>query len=363
MRNQTRAGQAITFKVAGVELGALQNVVPADQIKWTTKGKIEARGNTTDMVVEQTNGVSNVLLSTVKLAYDRHYPLVLAPDHIWLAIAQGFAHHVNENAEALRHRFVEHEGKERIEIDVPPGKGDPFYPWIDAAKTPIMEKSVLDTFVDKLRGRVKNEMVDTIMPTFSTTTIHAHAAVAVTTMSTFKAFFNYGMRTLCGIPEVTLLGEANDWIDLAGRVQTLSRGGYNLDWWTNDLIPVLDEFVDAAEGSPNVDFWNQIIQVGGGSGGPHVTGWINVLFPYMKSFRGRARPKNRHMNWKDSSGWGGNNPGDYETANAVCPVDWNYNGIKFQMEFEAGIVGASQDSATRAICPEIGWAIADVSDI
>src|SRR5579885_1546412 len=54
------------------------------------------------------------LLATVNTAYDNHLPLVFSPDHIWLLIAQGLSQHINNNAEELRHQFVNFEGKLKI---------------------------------------------------------------------------------------------------------------------------------------------------------------------------------------------------------------------------------------------------------
>jgi hypothetical protein len=54
------------------------------------------------------------LIDAVGTAFSQHRPLVLSPDSIWLAIEQGFAHHVAENAEALRHRLVRHEGSRKL---------------------------------------------------------------------------------------------------------------------------------------------------------------------------------------------------------------------------------------------------------
>src|SRR6201999_4005041 len=52
----------------------------------------------------------------VHIAFDEHVPLILSPDDGWLCIAQAFAHHIDANAEALRHHFVRHEGKARIVV-------------------------------------------------------------------------------------------------------------------------------------------------------------------------------------------------------------------------------------------------------
>src|SRR5262245_27579971 len=61
------------------------------------------------------------LIQSVHIAFSDHRPLVLTPDSIWLTIVQGFADHVLENAEALRHRLVGHQGKKErsIKTDFP----------------------------------------------------------------------------------------------------------------------------------------------------------------------------------------------------------------------------------------------------
>ncbi len=50
------------------------------------------------------------LAAAVHYAFSEHRPLILSPDVVWLTIAQGFAQHVNANAETLRRRFVRHQG-------------------------------------------------------------------------------------------------------------------------------------------------------------------------------------------------------------------------------------------------------------
>lgn len=50
----------------------------------------------------------HALIEAVHTAFAEHYPLVLPPDDVWLCLAQGFAQHVEANAEALRSRFVRH---------------------------------------------------------------------------------------------------------------------------------------------------------------------------------------------------------------------------------------------------------------
>jgi len=54
------------------------------------------------------------LIDAVHVAFSQHRPLALSPDDIWLVIAQGFSHHVAENAEALRYRLVRHQGSREL---------------------------------------------------------------------------------------------------------------------------------------------------------------------------------------------------------------------------------------------------------
>ena len=59
---------------------------------------------------------SQAFLHTCLTSFGRHLPLALKPDHIWSLITYGFAKHVDQNAEALRANFVQHEGKKRCSL-------------------------------------------------------------------------------------------------------------------------------------------------------------------------------------------------------------------------------------------------------
>ena len=47
-------------------------------------------------------------------AYNSHEDIILSPDDIWLMICIYFCQYVNENAEQLRHLFVEHEERKQL---------------------------------------------------------------------------------------------------------------------------------------------------------------------------------------------------------------------------------------------------------
>lgn len=56
------------------------------------------------------------VVAATTIAFSDHRMLTLSPDMIWLLIAQGFANHVNANAEKLRPRLVRHPGKLELRV-------------------------------------------------------------------------------------------------------------------------------------------------------------------------------------------------------------------------------------------------------
>jgi len=108
------------------------------------------------------------------------------------------------------------------------------------------------------------------------------AAFQVTLMDAMKSYFTYSVTTHCGIPEITLEGTPADWKKIESKAQELAQ--YDLEWWIDDLLPILKEFTKAASGEkPNKDFWESIYKwKTPGSGSAYITGWILKFFPYKQ---------------------------------------------------------------------------------
>ena len=155
------------------------------------------------------------LFSAVSYAYDKHIGLELHPDHFKLLILQGFAIHVNENAEALRGLFVAHEGKKKIEImrdDFV--KGSPNNPWTE----------VFDQFASKISNDLNDkELVGLVQGPLSTSTPTTVASFNVSLMDAMQQYFEYKMYTKCGIPFVELKGTSNDWQSLITLVNCIEK--------------------------------------------------------------------------------------------------------------------------------------------
>ena len=96
---------------------------------------------------------------------------------IWQCVAQGFAIHVNKNAEKLCHLFVSHEGEKKIEVRRDEFvKGSPENDW----------EGALGDFSEE---NVGNEIHSTLTPEFSTTGPVERAAAQVVMMDAFNECF------------------------------------------------------------------------------------------------------------------------------------------------------------------------------
>ncbi len=292
-------------------------------------------------------------------AFTQHRPLCLSPDMIWLLICQGVAHHVNVHAESLRSRFVQHQGKARIEVRRDDFvKGSPENPWGE----------VINDLSSCIREHIGSTH-DLFVPRFSTTGSTERIAAEIVLLGAMQSYFEYVLNTLCGIPSITLEGTVDDWQELADRVRAFAE--FDLEWWLTPLQSILREIVATASGNVRPEFWESVYKFGSYSGGAAVTGWITALFPYFTDQQGNPTARNP---WLAAGGaalqrqlageWdrarfdlGGPSPGSFPSGLARAPFLWNYLGQTYDMEFLGGFVGVAQDAATFTLRPEIGWAI------
>lgn len=288
-------------------------------------------------------------IAALRAAFDLHLPLVLSPDDVWLCVAQGFAAHVTASAEALSSRFVRHEGTEHIVVRRDEfSKGAPDNPWPE----------VFAAFSDKLAEHIGRKR-DLVVADFSTTGPVERAVSEVVLLDAVRSYFTYEFRSFCGIPSVTLLGTEDDWRRMRVRVENLAE--FDLKWWCNTLLPVIDQLIAASRGRADVDFWRSIYKLKSASGGPYVTGWCNALFPYVREDRGDLVRNPWAAGWlkgmSSPMGGGTTDPG-FPSGLSSAPFMWNDRGALHPMRFVGGFVGVAQ-SADGAVRPAQAWAVCD----
>ena len=275
-------------------------------------------------------------------AYADHRPFVLSPDMIWLLISQGFARHINANHEELRHHFVDFSGKVSLVVETAEITLDnPNSPW----------EKVFPEFTKQIAKHTGDEIINLLSSDFTTTTPIEKMASEITIMEAMKPYFEFiVVYIVCGIPEITLQGTPEDWQKVLDKTKQLKK--YDLEWWINELEPVLEEFVKASNGKINKEFWRNMFKYHSKKvyGAPKVIdGWIVKFFPYDKD------GKRNNLKELVKGYWGNNLPDE------IVKVDLKYidsvTGVTTPLELWAGFFGLEQNKKNFALTPKIGWMI------
>lgn len=319
---------------------ALTETTPKTAVELLVNGQVEACSEYHGSVVASPY---HPLVAAVHHSFAQHRPLVLSPDMFWLLIAQGLAQHVNANADELRPKFVGHQGKDGIEVRRDDFvKNSPENPWSE----------VFPEFSNAIKALLGERNHSNIVATFSTTGALEKAALEVVLMDVVQSYFEYEVKTICGIPEVILEGQLSDWQELGHRADRIGRD-YDLKWWTNRIVPILARIAENTAGRDDPEIWRDIYRLRDGSGGPFITGWLSDFFPYIEHLGLRKFVRNP---FEEDDFWG---PTVENLPSGLCkvPFRWNYSLQHFDMEFIAGFTSFTQDSNSLALRPKIGWAV------
>ena len=233
-----------------------------------------------------TKGINNILQGFYS-AYENHLPIRLTPDIIWLLIVQGFSHHVNYNSKELREKFVNFEGKKKLEIIIPK-----YHSYKQMKSEDYAE--LFENLTEKIKENVGEELINTIDFNFSTSNGITKVVGYASIMSSLKKFFEFrGFCHMCNYPYIILEGKLEDWESILKKTKDLSK--YDLERWTSMLEIPLKEIIETKKGNINKQFWKNIlypdkidekieigdykyktIQVDG------INGWLLTFFPYYK---------------------------------------------------------------------------------
>uniref|UniRef100_A0A7S1A7G3 DUF4419 domain-containing protein n=1 Tax=Noctiluca scintillans TaxID=2966 RepID=A0A7S1A7G3_NOCSC len=290
------------------------------------------------------------LVSAVVEAYNAHHELVLRPDDVWQAVLTQFSFYVQANAEQLRDRFVNFEGKKGLAIVA----GGTLF----TADFGNMAKRMVDEqIIENLRDP---SVAEWLLPAFTTTAETDRIVASVSIMATLQAYFDYKFSLLCGLPRVTLLGTPEDWRRLRAKVDRLPEFDVEagrLASWHSLLAPVLDEFVRSAEGEAQVSFWDRVCShEGGGSGPTYLSGWITVFAVFT-----------------DKGEWQGDRAGgsewprvdtqDLPVGVTSVPVLVDDNGKEYKTQMFAGQFAFDGTRNGTGIQPRSDWCIAMAGDV
>jgi hypothetical protein len=288
---------------------------------------------------------------------------MLSPDCIWLTIEQGFAHHLAENAEALRSRLVKHEGSRKLEAQI----------------SDLSLKSfevAIASFSSQIREASDPVLHETLLCDFSTTTPAVRTASEIVLMDAYSTYFTYEASFICGIPQITVTGSAADWQRIRARVEVLAT--YDLEWWASRLRLILDEFVHTVDGHPNLEFWQAICKPKRAYGATSITGWVADLFPYLGDSPDRRRShvfQHQRENWALPVEAGVNTKhaffgepgankgvaeGNFPSGLASVPIKLNFlKGSSKELDLVAGFLAVEQNKEDLALSPVISWCVTE----
>lgn len=203
-------------------------------------------------IENQTKIISSKLhpfVNAVHLAYANHLNLILTPDIIWYLIISGTSIHIEVNSEELRKSFVEHEGKKTINI-----RRDYFI----FNSTENQWEELIDEFVQNVNSNLKPNAKNLLTANFSTTNRITSTCSNIVLLAAFQKYFSYKLTTLCGIPEIKLDGNIQDWKLIKSKISDLNSTIPSLATWYNQLDTIIQKFVDVFQEKIDQEFWSQI---------------------------------------------------------------------------------------------------------
>lgn len=280
-------------------------------------------------------------------AFANHWPVVLSPDVIWLLISQSFADYVNKYPKKVGKLIVDYDGMMKLTA---------------LTSQDLMQESslqlweeVLDQFTKQIADNTKNGLAQVLDASFSTTGPTERLVSRMTLMSAVKPYFNYEVIYLvCGIPDITLTGTSDDWRQV--RQKAASLRGYGIDWWIDELDPILEQFIKASEGQADTGFWQDMVMKKrpgqiryascDGSETSEFDGWFLKFYPYDQKGRTPSQVKYNHPLRPEIVCV----PFKYKVINPELDLEMEYD-----LELWGGIVGVLQNPKDESITPQIGW--------
>lgn len=315
----------------------------------------------------------NGFIKTLQYCYDEHRPLKLSPDHIWTLICQATSIHINQHYDSLKNIIFTDEKKEELIIRNDSLENNARY-W----------GTLIKDFCNETKNHTRNDLYDFFVPNFSTTTPVQTTVYQITLLESYKKKFSYVGETGCGIPQITITGNKEDWIWIFDHLSDLDKLG--LTWWGKELRPIIKEFINVFDDKINVSFWDSIYKDAAEYGAFYISGWIIKFFPYLPT------------TGEDFLGYTSEGKGKYELVYRLNPylhgndyklstlgtesfpsglsqidIKWiNYfNRTTKKMEAYSGFFGVKQ-SQDKTLEPFISWLVCkkdtskvkmDVSDV
>lgn len=305
-------------------------------------------------------------VAMVGTAFANHHSIEIYPDDIWLLIMDGIRQHVKHNRNALKDKFVQDGADTNIVI-------------IDNSLTPQSPPSAWKKDITDIYGTLYKKLPEATRSSFdiefSTSTAIDKFVTKTMVMSISSEYYTYTIMTLCGIPQIFIKGNKQDWQKLKDSFDKLAVI-LDMSWWAEQIDPILNEFILTFDKKFNMEFWRGIykyIPRGNGSGSvPHINGWITKFFPYIdkigykhkmieqmpqeyieslnavmrqkiKKIQAEAKQPLKHrIDWNQPLEYK-----DFTIGKNDVPITWKYLDREIPLQLSTGFWGVTFDSKTK----------------
>jgi hypothetical protein len=119
----------------------------------------------------------------------------------------------------------------------------------------------LEKVIDQIKDKTVNGVTENLECDFSSTDKFSRFLSTAMVMNTFKKYFAYTNNDMaCGVQKIHMGGCLEDWMSLPRKIEYLRQFDVNgeMKKYVDNLLPVLDSFVETYKGSPDLEFWNNI---------------------------------------------------------------------------------------------------------
>jgi len=180
---------------------------------------------------------------------------VLSPDDVWHAILGIFSEYVYQNAEKLRPKIVNFEGKKDLIVTYIEPNEEYNNVWSPKFRWDIF----VQAFSEMVGKETKCDIAKVIQSNFSTTSLVELLSSQIALLHSTSKYFQCIARKMgCGISKVHFLGKREDWVLLREKLSKLAQYEIEaeqvLTKWINQLDQILKQFLDTFDGKPDVVF-------------------------------------------------------------------------------------------------------------
>lgn len=297
--------------------------------------------------------------ATVHTCFAEHFGLALSADVLMYLISHEVATCVKLHPERYRDLFTDCDEKQEIGVrhdGLVPGVPSPWHEALPLFKTALAE-------------RIPSDVMETMLPGFSTETLESQIAGLTCFMDASSPYYSFMMCSACGIPSIRLLGEPEDYqrlVESAERLQELM--GEPLARYFQHLIPVLKKIAEQAAGAPmDHDFWLSIYKdrSHSGSDSSYFSGWLSTFINYVHdNLRGSSVIKDKPANtyaWRDDERL---NMRFVPPHVSRVPFVWRVGvapmATDYPMELLGGVMGV--DDVDGYVTPSLSYAVVHAAE-